>query len=139
MRIELRFKDAPLDLAASLASLVGQPLPADACLDSIDVRGALLGNPGAKGRDHLVQQDNGQSRTFALRAGDWKLHRYDRKRARNVVVEQKLANMEVPQYQLFNLMADPEEKHNVIGENAEVADRLKKLLAGIIQDGRSRP
>lgn len=128
-----------IDLAASMAKLVEQPLPKDACLDSIDVLGALLGEEDATGRDHLVQQDNGQSGTFALRAGKWKLHRYDRLKARNVVVEMQLATTTVPKFQLFNLAKDPEEKKNVIAEQPDVADRLKLLLAGIIKDGRSRP
>ncbi|MCA9052968.1 MAG: arylsulfatase, partial [Planctomycetaceae bacterium] len=96
-----------IDLAASLATLAGQTLSSDACLDSFDVLGALLGEPEGKGRDHLVQQDNGSSGTYGLRVGDWKLHRYDRKTARNVVVEQELTNRKVPQYQLFNLREDP--------------------------------
>ena len=81
-----------IDLAASLAALSGQRLPDDACLDSFNVLTALLGESGAKGRDHLVQQDNGNNGTYGLRVGDWKLHRYDKKTARNVVVETELAN-----------------------------------------------
>jgi arylsulfatase A-like enzyme len=57
------------DLAASLAALTGVKLPADACVDSFDVSGALLGTPGARGRKELVQQDNGGSGNFGFRAG----------------------------------------------------------------------
>ena len=128
-----------IDLAASLAAMAGQELPADGCLDSFDVLSALLGKDGAKGRDHIVQQDNGASGTYALRAGEWKLHRYDKKRARNKVVEKELANTTVAQYQLFNLNDDPSEKKNVIKDQPEVAERLKQQLAKIIEDGRSRP
>lgn len=63
-----------IDLAASFASLVGEKLPDNACLDSVDVLGALLGDPGSKGRDHLLQQDNSGS-YFGLRGGNWKLVR----------------------------------------------------------------
>jgi arylsulfatase A len=45
----------------------------------------------------------------------------------------------VPQFQLFNLDEDPEEKRNVIDQHPEVASRLKKQLAQIIEQGRSRP
>ena len=128
-----------IDLAASLAALTGQPLPKNACLDSFNVLGALLGEARATGRDHLVQQNNGNNGTYALRAGHWKLHRSDRKTARNVVVEAQLANTKVPQFQLFNLQADPGEKENVITDHPEVAARLRQQLAGIIQQGRSRP
>jgi arylsulfatase A len=118
--------------------LTGQKIADENCVDSHDVLGALLGQPGAKGRDHLVQQDNGTKGTFGLRVGDWKLHRYDKKSARNVVVEKQLANTKVPQFQLFNLNDDPGEKNNVIADNPKVAEKLKTRLAKIIEDGRSR-
>ncbi len=128
-----------IDLAASLAALTEQPLPEDACLDSFNVLGALLGEQDAEGRDHLVQQDNGSSGTFGLRAGSWKLHQYKKKSARNVVVERQLENSKVAEYQLFDLENDPAEKHNVIEQNPQVASRLKQQLADIIDQGRSRP
>ena len=127
-----------IDLAASVAALTGQALPDDACLDSFNVLDALLGEEGAKGREHLVQQNNGGNGTYALRAGDWKLHRYDRKSARNVVVERQLANTTVPRFQLFNLADDPAENYNVIDDHPEVAQRLTTQLAEIIDAGRSR-
>ena len=127
-----------IDLAASLASLTDQSLPEGACLDSFNVLGALLGKDNAKGRSHLVQQDNGTNGTFGLRAGKWKLHRYKKATARNVVVETKLANTPVPPFQLFNLDEDPSEKKNVIKDHPEIAARMKKQLAKIIDEGRSR-
>ena len=128
-----------IDLSASLARLSEQELKPNTCLDSYDVLDAMLGVNGASGRDHLVQQDNGKSGTYGLRVGDWKLHRYDQKKARNVVVEQKLATTAVAQFQLFNVADDPSEKHNVIDEHPDVAKRLQNRLAKIIADGRSRP
>ena len=128
-----------IDLAGSLAALTDQSLPAGACLDSFNVLGAFLGVEDARGRDHLVQQDNGRSGTFGLRVGNWKLHRYEKKFARNVVVERQLANTKVPQYQLFNLAKDREETTNVIDEQPAIAARLKSQLAHIIESGRSRP
>ena len=127
-----------IDLSASLASLTGQNLSDDVCLDSMNIMGALLGKQGAEGRDHLVQQDNGNNGSYGLRSGGWKLHRYDRKRARNVVVETKLANTPVPNYQLFDLSKDPAEKKNVIEQHPDVAERLKSQLTNIIESGRTR-
>jgi arylsulfatase A-like enzyme len=128
-----------IDLAASCAALCGQSLADSACLDSMNVLGAFLGEPGAKGRDHLVQQDNGSSGTFGLRAGDWKLHRHDRQSARNVVVETQLANTKVPQYQLFHLSTDPGEQANVAADHPQKAAELQAVLERIIRSGRSRP
>ena len=127
-----------IDLPASFASLTGTALPADAFLDSMDVSGALLGRAGAKGRDHLIQQDNGGTGNYGFRAGNWKLVRYDTKSARNVIVEQQLANTPVPQFQLFDLAKDPGESTNVLEQNAAVGERLKTQLASLISAGRSR-
>ncbi|MCA9015660.1 MAG: arylsulfatase, partial [Planctomycetaceae bacterium] len=77
--------------------------------------------------------------TYALRVGEWKLHRYDKQTARNVVVEQQLADTKVPQYQLFNLANDPAEKTDVAAQNPAVTQRLKQQLTRIIKQGSSRP
>ncbi|MGY8653735.1 MAG: sulfatase family protein [Verrucomicrobiia bacterium] len=127
-----------IDMAASFAAMAGAHLPKDACVDSFNVLDALLGKKGAKGRDHLVQQDNGRGNNFGLRVGDWKLQRHDSKRARNVVVEQQLANTQAPRFQLFNLAKDPAEKKNVIDAHQDVAEKLIAQLDGLVKAGRSR-
>jgi arylsulfatase A-like enzyme len=129
---------ATIDLPASLAALTGTPLPKDACLDSFDVSGALLGKPGAKGRDHLIQQDNGQAGNYGFRVGNWKLLRHDSKSARNLVVEKTLANTPVPQFQLFDLAKDPGETRDVLAQNTAVGEKLKTQLAEYIAAGRTR-
>ncbi len=127
-----------IDLVASLAGLTGAKIPDDQCLDSFDVMDALLGKKGAKGRDHLVQQDNGRGNNYGLRVGSWKLQRHDSKNARNVLVEAKLANTKVAQYRLFDLSKDPEEKNDLYNKNKRVAQRLTAQLESIIESGRSR-
>ncbi len=127
-----------IDLAASLAGVAGVELPQAACTDSMDVMGALLGESGAKGRDHLIQQDNGNRGNFGFRVGNWKLQRHDSKSARNLVVETKLANTQVSQYQLYDLSRDIGEKTNVLDENPDVAKRMIERLNGLIEAGRSR-
>ncbi|MEM9281180.1 MAG: arylsulfatase [Verrucomicrobiota bacterium] len=127
-----------IDLFASLANLAGTELPDEAALDSIDVMGALIGEEGAKGRAELVQQDNGRVGNYGFRQGDWKLVVHEKGQARNVVVETKLANTEVPNYQLFNLADDPEETKDVIAENPQIAETMKTRLSEIIDSGRSR-
>ncbi len=127
-----------IDLAASFAALTGTPLPEGACLDSIDVSGALLGRPGARGRDHLVQQDNGGTGNYGFRVGPWKLVRYDTKSARNVVIEKTLANTPVPQFQLFDLATDPGEKHDLAAAQPERLEQLKSRITALIAAGRTR-
>lgn len=127
-----------IDIASSLSTLTETPLPEDACLDSFDVLGAMLGQADAKGRDHLVQQDNGNKGNYGFRVGNWKLQRHEKGTARNVVVEKLLENTKVPKFQLFDLAKDPTESSNVIDENPEVAEKLKAQLNEIIESGRSR-
>lgn len=131
-----------IDLARSLASLVGSPVATGAFPDSIDVMPALSGQTGAAGRDHLVQQNNGNNGTWGLRVrnaeGDWKLHRTDSEKAYNVVVTQPLANTPVPRFQLFNLSEDPGETENVAERHPETLKRLKSQLDQIIASG-TRP
>jgi arylsulfatase A-like enzyme len=128
-----------MDLYASLASLTGAELPKDAALDTTDVLGALLGEKNAKGRSELVQQDNGSGGTFGFRSGNWKLLRHDSKKARNVVVEKKLENVDVPQFQLYDLSVDPSESEDLFATQPEVASRLQARLDEIIESGRTRP
>ena len=116
-----------------------QPVPEDACLDSLNVLGALLGHKNATGRDHLVQQDNGKVGNYGLRVGNWKLVRHDRKQARNLIVETTLTNTEVPQYQLFDLSSDPEEKHDLSTQFPQKMQELTARLADVIAAGRTRP
>ena len=128
-----------IDFPASFAALADQKLADDACRASFNVLGALLGEDGAKGRDHIVSQDNGKTGSYGLRVGDWKLHRYDKKRARNVVVEKTLENSPRERFHLFNLAKDPGEKTDVKAKHPEKTEELKAMLAQIIQEGRSRP
>ncbi len=128
-----------IDLPASFAALTGTPLAPDACLDSFDVSEALLGTRGAKGREHLIQQDNGQAGNFGFRVGNWKLIRHDSRSARNLIVEQALANTPVPQFQLYDLARDPSEQSDVLAQYPQIAEKLKERLASYIAAGRSRP
>ncbi len=121
-----------IDLAASLAAIVGQDMPANVCQDSVDVSGALLGREDSQGRSWLVQQDNGNGGDFGFRKGKWKLQQHASGQARNVVVEQPLQNRKVPKFMLFDLEQDPAEQHNVIDEHPEIAAQMKADLAAII-------
>ena len=115
-----------IDFAASFAALAGQAIPdANACRDSFNVLDALLGKPGAKGRDHLVQQDNG-GQSLGFREGDWKLVRHGGR------------NKKGGGDQLFDLAKDPGEKTNVSAGHPDVLARMQARLEKIIADGRTR-
>jgi len=127
-----------IDLSSSLAALTGVALPASACLDSTDVLDALLAKPEAKGREHLIQQDNGTAGNFGYRSGKWKLLRHDSGVAQNLVVEKRLVGSKVPHFQLFDLTADPAEKNDLSAEQPVITQRLKDELEQRIKAGRTR-
>jgi arylsulfatase A-like enzyme len=111
-----------IDIAASFAALTGTPLPEGEFLDSFDLSDVLLGKPEAKGREHLIQQDNGSGK-FGYRAGPWKLVSSGGKNQK---------------FELFDLAKDTSEKSDVIKGNSEVAEKMKERLEKYIADGRSR-
>lgn len=119
-----------VDLAASLAALVDASVPENACLDSFNVLDALLGKPDAKGREHLIQQDNGQSGNLGFRVGQWKLQQHPVKSQNNP-----------PRYtyELFDLSQDPGEKTNIAAQHPEIVKQLSDQLTQLVTVGRTRP
>lgn len=110
-----------IDLAATLAALTEADVPGHAFPDSVNVLGALLGEPGAKGRDHLVQQDNG-GKKLGLRAGKWKLVRLPKEGNRPRGSREEFTES------LFDLDQDPAEQTDVAHQHPDQLDRLRKLL-----------
>ncbi|MDF1840286.1 MAG: arylsulfatase [Rubripirellula sp.] len=125
-----------IDLAASCAALAGVDLPSDGCLDSMNVSAALLGKDNAKGRDHLIQQDNGRGGNYGFRVGDWKLVRHDSKKTRNTGL--RLQGRPVNRFELYNLAEDPSESRTVMKEHPGIAEKMKQRLAELIENGKSR-
>ncbi len=125
-----------IDLAASLAALTGVDLPEEGMLDSFNILNALLGEKSAKGRDHIVSQDNGLRGNYGLRVGNWKLQRHDSERMYNGNLQMEAWT--VPQYTLFNLAEDIREMNDVYEKFPEVAIRMKNQLQSIIDNGYTR-
>lgn len=127
-----------VDFAASFAALTNQTLAANGCLDSLNVLDALLGRPGANGRDHLLQQDNG-SGNFGLRSGAWKLVRLEKRNATQARVSKREPGLPAARQTLYQLTNDPGETTDVSATYPEVLQRLSAQLDQLIQSGRSRP
>jgi arylsulfatase A len=126
-----------IDLPASLAALTGAALPADACRDSFNVLPALLGESGAKGRDHLLQQDNG-SGNFGLRAGDWKLVRRKVNAKSEATVSRKNHKASAGLHALYFLPDDPGEETDLSAKHPEKAKELIAKLDALVAAAGSR-
>jgi arylsulfatase A len=127
-----------VDFAASFAALSGTSLAEGGCLDSFNVLDALLGSPGAKGRDHLLQQDNG-SGNFGLRAGEWKLVRLAKRGKSEAVVSRSEPPLPEAKHTLYHLTNDPGERTDVSAAHPEMVQRLIAQLDQLIADGGNRP
>ena len=133
-----------IDMATSLANYLDVEIPEDACLDSLDVMPALLGQPGARGRENLIQQDNGRNGvegSFGYRSGKWKLQRkVNRPRQSKGEKGKSAAPAEAKiTHRLFDLESDPGESRDLAEQNPEIVERLRIELQHFLDDGRSRP
>jgi arylsulfatase A len=126
-----------VDLAASVAALAQVPLPANGCLDSMNILPALLGEVGAKGRHHLLQQDNGGG-NFGLRVGDWKLVRSKNKFSSKATVTKKKRNDQGGLQKLYFLPDDPAEEKDLGQENPEKLKSMVEQLDALIASSGSR-
>jgi len=126
-----------IDLAASVAALTGIALAENSCLDSQNLLPALLGESSAKGRDHLLQQDNGGV-NFGLRMGDWKLVRMKTKGKSQAKVSRKERAHENGLHGLYHLLNDPGEMKNVSDQNPNKLKEMIGKLDQVIAAGRSR-
>jgi arylsulfatase A-like enzyme len=122
-----------VDLLASLAALVKQPLPDDAGPDSFNVLPALLGE-SREGRHHLVEQAS----RLAIRKGQWKYIPKGRA-AQGKGKKTAAPAAEGPAGELYNLAEDIGETKDLAAANPETARELADLLQRIVADGRSRP
>ena len=96
---------------------------------------SMLGKKKAKGRPHLIQQDNGRGNNYGYRVGNWKLQRHDSKKTSNYQVNKLLGGQrgqKVPQFALFDLSKDPAEKNNLAEKNTKVFERMKSELQKFI-------
>ena len=104
-----------------MAALTGQKLADNACVDSFNVLGALLGNKDATGRDHLVQQPN-RANSLALRVGEWKILEFGRKKSEKQAASKSRTS-------LYHLTKDPAEKRNVAAEHPNKLKELQDKLS----------
>lgn len=119
-----------IDWFATFAEMLGLSLPEGAAPDSQPMLKAWLGKQ-KKGRQWLVLQ-NAQN-NLSLTDGQWKYLAPGKGAAYNRLVNIELGNSMEPQ--LYDLKADPGEKHNVAKEYPRRVRKLAEQLEEIV-DGR---
>ncbi len=132
------------DIFATLASMVGYRLPADAATDSFDLLPVLFGTQDAKQpiRPHLLTQSfRGE---FQIRQGKWKYldhtgsggNDYSRGILRKYALPEKAPDAPG---QLYDLEKDPGETTNLYFVEEVKRRELKSLLDRLRSSGRSAP
>lgn len=122
------------DFMATCADMLGVKLPDNAAEDSISFLPQLLGKgPGA--RDTLVESSiNG---SFGIRQAQWKLAFCPDSGGWSFPRPGRDKTDGWPRFQLFDVVADPAEKTNVLADHPEIVQRLGHLMRDYIANGRS--
>lgn len=104
------------DVMPTLAELIGKPAPEQT--DGISFLPTLLGKAGQKQHDYLYWEFHEQNGRVAIRKGKWKAVRY------NVT-----SDPDSP-LELYDIVASPNERINVVSRHPEVVAELNQLLKG---------
>ena len=126
-----------VDVLATIAEVVGRPLPAGAGEDSVSFL-PLLRQPAAafERRGAVVVQSGDGS--LAIREGRWKLCLAPGSGGLSAPVPGSAEERGLPPVQLFDLDADRLEKTNLQSAHPEIVRRLTALLESYRKTGRSR-
>ncbi|WP_161890130.1 sulfatase family protein [Pontibacter russatus] len=120
-----------VDLLASFAALLRQPLAETDAPDSHDLMKALLGKTD-RGRDVLVQQGG----ALAVVKDNWKYIEPNKGPSYNKLTGIELGNAAEPQ--LYDLSKDIGEQRNLAARHPDKVQELARLLKEIKEAGRSR-
>ena len=122
------------DFMATCADLLGVKLPDNAAEDSITFLPPMLGKSRGL-RDTLVESSiNG---SFGIRQGQWKLAFCRDSGGWSYPRPGKDKTDGWPRFQLFDVVADPAERTNVLDQHPDIVQRLGHLMRDYILNGRS--
>ena len=133
-----------VDLMATLAAVLGEKLPADAGVDSVNILPALLGEKRAAPLREATVHHSAQGK-FAVRKGDWVLilaptgDDNGKKGEPPWFRADRGYTAHAEPGELFNLAADPTQKVNRYAVEPEKVKELAALLQRYVSDGRSTP
>ena len=135
-----------LDVYATMAEVLGVPLPDDAAEDSSSLLALLRGRSAPDGRRRSLVHHSSEGE-FAIREGDWKLILCPGSggwssptKAPSPWTQPKPDNFDgLPPFQLYNLAQDPRETTNLADRHPDIVRRLGRLMRQTIERGRSTP
>ena len=124
-----------IDFLATFADLLGQKLPETAAEDSVSFLPVLLGEEGGTLRNSIVSQSiNG---SFAIRDGQWKLLLCPGSGGWSAPRPGADDTSGLPDFQLYDLAADPGEKNNLVAAHPDRVAKMKSAMEEAIARGRT--
>ena len=123
------------DLFATAAAILLEVVPDGAAEDSVSFLSALNRLPVTPERDGIVHHSI--SGHFGYRQGRWKLLLAQGSGGWSSPNERQAAKQKLPAVQLYDLMADPGEQHNLADEHPDRVAELLSLLEQDVARGRS--
>ncbi|MBZ4189669.1 arylsulfatase [Niabella sp. 3A5MI-3] len=125
------------DFMATVAGILGKPLPDNAAEDSYNILPYLTGRSAGEIREATVHHSIDGN--FAIRQGKWKLELCPGSGGWTAPRNAEAFKQGLPVTQLYDLSQDIREQHNVQAAYPEVEKKLMKLLQRYIDNGRSTP
>jgi arylsulfatase A-like enzyme len=123
------------DFMATFAELLGTPLPPTAGEDSVSFLSVLLGNESTTPRSSILSQSIHGN--FAIRDGKWKLCLCPGSGGWSAPRPGRDDQSHLPEFQLFDLEADPSEATNLVNQHPDRVARMTAMLEQAIERGRS--
>ena len=123
-----------VDLMGSLAALTDATLQAGEGPDSFNELPALLGEDAA-GREYLIEHNS--AGTLSIIKDGWKYIEPSQARPYNANTDIELGNNTEPQ--LYHLMENVDEQHNLAEENEAMRISLVSLLETVKAQNQTRP
>jgi len=126
------------DFFATIAGVLGCPLPDDAAEDSYNILPLLRGEePDGNLREATIHHS--VSGHFAIRRGKWKLLEARGSGGWSFPKEQEAAEWNLPEYQLYDMERDRGERTNLVHAFPDVVSEMRELLDRYRNSARSAP
>jgi arylsulfatase A-like enzyme len=126
------------DVVATVADIIGAELPDTAAEDSVSFYDVLLGKDDSA-KKHKAIINHTVSGQFAIRTKQWKLCFCPGSGGWSDPNDSAARKKGLPEYQLYDLSADPCETKNLINDYPEVVEELTALATEFVTKGRSTP